>query len=252
MSEDKCYICLDSAGILRRPCINDKCTIRAHSECLKKQVTNKKDKCGACNTSIVITGERKFNLRKMINYLGLVLSKILWLLFFIFHIISVIFLVYGIHPITLEISNITIGDKNIGHFSEAWSTVIIFVWTFVRLGIYIDPKFCNPKIMIQKCKNYYPIAWFIIDITCIIISQIIGSYVISGEINIMFNPLTFLTGLITVIYVISTVLILYVSFIECHHKIRDNFYDNNCEYGVNVKDDEIPITIIYDNTEELI
>lgn len=53
MSEDKCYICHDNEGVLRKTCGNLKCTAKTHSCCLQEQYITLK-KCGFCNSNILI------------------------------------------------------------------------------------------------------------------------------------------------------------------------------------------------------
>lgn len=64
--KDKCYICHETEGILRKTCINTRCTAKTHSFCLEKQYETIKN-CGFCKSNIII--KKNFNKNKLINFL---------------------------------------------------------------------------------------------------------------------------------------------------------------------------------------
>lgn len=53
MSDDKCYICFDTEGILNKTCINEKCTAMTHFSCIQRQYITSKI-CGVCRSNIII------------------------------------------------------------------------------------------------------------------------------------------------------------------------------------------------------
>jgi len=71
---DKCYICHDIEGILRKTCNNEKCSAKTHSSCLQKQYITLK-KCGVCKSDIII--KRNFNCIKLLNFIFTVILFIL-------------------------------------------------------------------------------------------------------------------------------------------------------------------------------
>ena len=61
-NEDSCYICLTNEKNLRRPCGNTQCTARICFECITKQYQTENKKCGICQSAIVKTENKKFDL----------------------------------------------------------------------------------------------------------------------------------------------------------------------------------------------
>lgn len=52
MSDDNCYICLDTEGVLTKFCDNPKCSIKAHDDCFEQQSYRHKMNCVVCTNSM--------------------------------------------------------------------------------------------------------------------------------------------------------------------------------------------------------
>ena len=75
MDNDKCYICHENDGVLRKTCNNEKCTAKTHSPCLQEQYTTLK-KCGFCRSNIVI--KQNPNHKTLSDFSLIILSFILY------------------------------------------------------------------------------------------------------------------------------------------------------------------------------
>lgn len=80
---DKCYICSE-AGILVRPCKNERCTARVHENCLAKQYEFN-NKC-YCQSDIVKTTTTNFNIENCMK------TYIIRLIFIILYPLTIFFL----------------------------------------------------------------------------------------------------------------------------------------------------------------
>jgi len=79
---DKCYICYEDKGILRKTCENKKCTAKTHSPCLQKQYVTLKE-CGFCKSDIILN--KKFNYIKLINFIGKMVKLLFTLSIFVLY-----------------------------------------------------------------------------------------------------------------------------------------------------------------------
>jgi hypothetical protein len=72
--DNKCYICYDTEGILKKTCINDKCTAVTHTSCI--QIQHKTlIKCGVCQSRLRYYINRTYS--TIIKFLFLISNLIL-------------------------------------------------------------------------------------------------------------------------------------------------------------------------------
>lgn len=57
----ECYVCKELGGDLVRPCINENCAGRVHSQCLETQIINNDELCGCCRQPIIVKSKIKYD-----------------------------------------------------------------------------------------------------------------------------------------------------------------------------------------------
>lgn len=159
--KDKCYICHETEGILRKTCINTRCTAKTHSFCLEKQYETIKN-CGFCKSNIVI--KKNFNYKKLIECFFTIFVLIT-------HSYLIFFMIIGQNHINVNV---------ISHNQDITGHLIFLVFTFFNWIIYMSPfNSFNNDVLLKELNNKYGRIFiisslFILEISYILICHFIG------------------------------------------------------------------------------
>lgn len=227
---DKCYICHEDEGILRKTCKNKKCTAKTHSPCLQKQYVTLK-KCGVCKSDIIIN--RNFNYVKLIKFLFKNVNLLFTMSIFILHSYIIFTLIMGLNP--LDHSDPKFNDITVIAKEDIYSTnYLIFglvsVFNFI---IYMSSSLFEGDKLLDELNHKYGkiglvILLFVHEIILILTCHIIGYYIfrIFSDFNIEFYTYkTFLVGTPFLSCTPLIVLLLFVIYKYALPSILEPFYD---------------------------
>jgi hypothetical protein len=259
---DICYICHSglSEGILRRPCTNSACTVRAHSNCLQKYYASLNEaqkkqpfKC-VCTSEIIKTPKFSSDRLKINMYKFSVFIQ--FLLIFIVGTRSIITLMLGISPFTYNFEwpvgrdkvSEDVGIPNEAAYTIMFIMIISFCCNFIATTLEDNGKkgcCCFSSNVIIKYGELKAILLYVIgNIFLILLCQFTGYIVLSAcgvaikpDYNIYYNPLNPVIGILSLV-------VLFIGgfngFGLCHiclKEIMPTFYEN--EFG-----EEIPFEVI--------
>jgi len=230
--DDKCYICHENEGILKKTCINDKCTARIHSDCLQEQYKTLK-KCGVCKSKIIIN--KKFNYIKVVNFL-------LEVIIFILHNYLIFTLIMGLNP--LDPLDQKFNDITVINNKDIYTTnyIIIAFSIIINFVCYMNPGRNENDSLAQLYDKHGKITIILggIIIECIICIlfhtigynfNVINNLIINENIK-FYTYQSFLIGLAYTLYVFLMTLFTIACYkitICCLPCILDPFYDE--EFG---------------------
>lgn len=176
MSDNKCYICFDTEGVLNKTCTNERCTAMTHTPCLQIQsITSKK--CGFCRSDIIMTR----NYKKLL----LIINSLLLHLYLMFIILKQL---KPLNPFNNKFNDIMVITKynvfnyditNIIKYSiYSYTYVILAFFSLFIYFIHID-ILCGNTELIQKYNYKYGehgtiLLFFISEIIFFLICHIIG------------------------------------------------------------------------------
>jgi len=197
--DDKCYICYDTEGILKKTCINDKCTAVTHTSCLQIQYKTLV-KCGVCQS-------------RLNYYINRTHSNIIKFLFLISNLILKMSILLN-SSIELKNLNNNITTKYILYDYDITSIVnyYLFNYSYVILGLF----FLFDYIIHATFVLYYPnkklISLCILEISFFLICYVIGynlCYVFYDQCMFLTNK-TFVIGLVLLLSIFCILLIPYL------------------------------------------
>ena len=222
MSDNKCYICFDTEGVLNKTCINERCTAMTHHPCLQIQsITSKK--CGICRSNIIINN----NYRNSIKFLFMMCSLILHscLMFIMLKELK------PLNPLNTKFDNITIIIKHtifnyditdiIRYCIYSYVYIILACFSLFNYFIHVDILCGNNELIKEynyKYGEYGTILFFsILEIIFFLICHIIGyslCVILSYDNCEFITTKTFLLG---VIFLFTVFLILLSSCLISRH-----------------------------------
>jgi hypothetical protein len=209
---DKCYICHQNEGTLRKTCKNEKCTAKTHSCCLEKQYITLKN-CGICKSDIII--RKTFNCKKLKNFLFIIFS-------FILYSYLIFTLVMGLNPLNpfdLNFNDIKLIGK---HDIYGMNYIIFFAFSLINVPFYLSPFlsiFKEDKLLIELNDKYGQFGIIlmlsIFEIIYILICHCIGYNLIKRfliEQCIFYTYKTFFIGVAFSFCMPLVVLLLFITY----------------------------------------
>jgi len=222
---DKCYICHEDRGILRKTCTNDKCKAKTHSLCLERQYITLKT-CGFCKSDILIN--KKFNYGK---FLFETVNLLLQVIIFVLHTYLIFTLIMGLNP--LDPFDINFNDITIIERQDIYSTnyIIFAILSMFNFIIYMF-SFLEDKLLKEPNDKYGKFGFILLaafsEITFSLIIHVIGYnvFIIFSDVNMNFYTYkTFLIGTTSSLFILCIYLLSSVSYKYLIPSILEPFYD---------------------------
>lgn len=197
--DNKCYICYDTEGILKKTCINDKCTAVTHVSCI--QIQHKTSiKCGVCQSNLNYYINRTYS--NFIKFLFLISNLILKMN---------ILLNSSIELKNLN-SNITI--KYILYDYDVTSLVNYYLFNYAYITLFLfflfDYFIHTRFVLYHPSKNLLSLC--ISEITFFMVCYVLGYKIcyLFCDRCIFFTNKTFVIGLIFSLSIVCVALIPYL------------------------------------------
>lgn len=219
MADDKCYICLDTEGILNKTCTNKKCNARTHSLCLRDQyVTSNKNlthKCGVCQFNI--RRVKQFNSKRFLSFL---FTTCIYALDF-YLIFTTIMGLNPLNPFDPNFNDIKIITVNDIH---SITYMVIILLTYINFVVYMSSFLFREDVLLNELNNKHGEFRFITEISVLEIMFILTCHVIGYYSLIIFDNntsfytyKTFLAGLGSILFTLFILFLSYLIHLTCKY-----------------------------------